>query len=93
MYKVYIYMHMYIYIYIYICIYICIHIYVYLRICFYLRVCIYICIHIYTFIIDACVNVCTRVSGCVRPIYNYGVATMSRLLKIIGLFSRISSLL
>ena len=30
---------------------------------------------------------------CLRPVCIYGVATISRLLKIIGLFCRISSLL
>jgi len=45
----------------------------------------------------ACVCVCVRVCACVNGVgqsgWCYGVATMSRLLKIIGLFCKIYSLL
>jgi len=70
---------MYIYIYIYIYTYISIYIYIY----------IYIYIHVYVILRPNTVR--TR-STCVNATW-YGVATIGRLLKIIGLFCRISSLL
>jgi len=63
---------------------ICIYTYIYTRIYIYMHitcVCIHVCIHVY----NACIlHVCVS---------TYGVATVSRIDTIIGLFCRIASLL
>jgi len=67
---------------VYICVYICMCVYV--SICIYLRVCVYVWM-------DRCRRMC--VCNRLIVLICYGVATSSRLLKIIGLFCGISSLL
>jgi len=54
------------------------------RMCVCVRACMCVCVCMY---VCVCMCVCVMVEGC-----NYGMATISRLLKIIGLFCRISSL-
>jgi len=88
-----IYMHMYIYMYVYICIYVHMCIYVYMYICIqfisiyvyilYVNMYLYLCIYIYVFMY-ICIHFCTDLDAC--P--SYGVATISRLLKMIGLFCK-----
>jgi len=55
-----------------------------------LPVCVHVCLCVR---VCVCVCMCVFVCVCVSWICRYGVATISRLLKIIGLFCRISSLL
>ena len=92
-------MNVHICIYIYICVYMRIHMYIYIYIHMYILI--YKNIHMY---IDAYIYICIYIHVCVN-LYSgictyekgrgmtYGVATISRLLKMIGLFGRILSLL
>ena len=65
----------------------------------YMYICMYVCLYIHTAsttiwgMAHVCsVYMCARARVC-TCVYAYGVARTSRLLKIIGLFCRISSLL
>jgi len=59
------------------------------------HICKYVCIYIYVYCVCGCVcggslHLWTKsLSGLVISLYSYGVATTSRLLKMIGLFCRI----
>ena len=94
---VFIYLYIYIYICIYIYIYIYIHMYIYIRIhicvCIsvyiYIHICVYIYIHMYTIYTYMCVYIYIFI--CMRAFLVwiwYGVATIRRLLKMIGLFCK-----
>jgi len=74
--------YVYIYIHIYIYTYICTHTYVHINI----YICTYIYIHLYLYDVSKYIRICLHT-------YTYGVATISRLLRIMGLFCRIQSLL
>ena len=82
----YIYMYIYTNTYIYMYIYTHIYIYIYIRIC----MCVHINIHLYR-LVSAVECAGTLLAWFVKMCY--GVATVSRTDKIIGLFCRISSLL
>jgi len=87
-----VYVYMYIYMYIHIYIYVCICIYVHT--CRYSCICIYLYTYTYTYICTCIYIVCIYVYTCMYVhMYvcsDYGEASISRLLKITGLF-RISS--
>jgi len=86
----YIYMYIYIHIYIYICIYVwplSTHMVCVLREVYVVCVC-FLCV---LGLLWVCHGVRGSATSCLAPFY-YGVAMVSRLLKIIGLFCRISSL-
>ena len=94
-------MYVHIYVYIYICIYTYIHVYIYT----YIHIYIYIYIHIYIYIyhITKALAPINMIAITRKKImtnietneseWRYGVATISRLLKMTGLFYRILSLL
>jgi len=62
-----------------VCVCVCVCVYVHVRVCIQICVCIRMCLRVY---------VCKHIH-----LYGYGVATVSRIDKIISLFCRISSLL
>jgi len=82
---------------IYICVCVCVCVCVCASVCVFACGCVCVCVCVFVYVC-VCVCVCLRVfvyiCSAKEPYKsNYGVAMISRLLKIIGLFYRISSLL
>jgi len=105
---IYIYMYMNIYIYIHIYIYIYIHIYIHIYVYIHIHISIYTPCHMYEWVVKPSLDNNWSLSHYGRSLFtlwwvsfhiivglisHYGVAMISRLLKNIGLFCRISSLL
>ena len=71
-------------VYIYICLYTCAFIFWYMSVCMYVNFGMCPCVSMYFMYILMCVGV----YRCIFSMFWYGVATISRLLKIIGLFCK-----
>ena len=68
----------------------------YIYICIYTYICSYVCVYIYTYVVDPDPSFPNKNFHFKKAlhmlIYTYGVATISRLLKITGLFLRKSTI-
>jgi len=85
-----IYIYIYKYMYIYMCVYICLYMYQYINICIHICTCMYVLYWYIYFYLNDLFLTCVHVSIDTEYVCvcEYGVATSSRLLEIIGLFCK-----